>query len=101
MHSDPTPQPQLSAAERKQMRALAMRLKPLVFIGKAGMSEAVVAAADKAFEKTELLKIRILADDRGEREKLTSELAAASNSQVVGIVGKTAALYRKKKDSGI
>lgn len=76
-----------------------MRLKPLVFIGKSGLSDSVVAAADKAFEKTELLKIKILSDDRNQRERLASELATANNSQIVGQVGKTAALYKKKAGS--
>ncbi|MCC5834468.1 MAG: YhbY family RNA-binding protein [Opitutales bacterium] len=98
MHSDSSPQPQLSSAERKHLRGLAMRLKPLIFIGKSGLTDAVIAATHKAFEKTELLKLKILVDDRVQREALASELANAANAQVVGQVGKTAALYRKKAE---
>lgn len=99
MDSEPTPQPQLSAADRKHLRGLAMRLKPLVFIGKSGLTDSVIAATHKAFEKTELLKLKIKVDDRAQRETIVAELAAATDAQVAGQVGKTAALYRKKAET--
>ena len=42
--------PTLAGYQRKHLRGLAHRLKPLVQVGESGLSTAVIAATDRALE---------------------------------------------------
>ncbi len=57
----------LTPADRKALRARAHHLDPVVMIGDAGLSRAVLAEADRALGAHELIKIRVLGDDRAQR----------------------------------
>ena len=56
MSSDP---PVLTGQQRKWLRGRAHPLKPLVHVGEAGLSEAVIAATKAALDQHELIKIRL------------------------------------------
>jgi RNA-binding protein len=50
----------LTSKQRAYLRSLAQRLRPVVFVGKEGISDAVVQAASEALAAHELIKIRVL-----------------------------------------
>ncbi|MGE0806627.1 MAG: YhbY family RNA-binding protein, partial [Burkholderiaceae bacterium] len=78
MPSTPFPLPiALSPAERKALRARAHHLDPVVMIGEAGLSQAVIAEADRALAAHELIKIRVHGDDRLRRQTVMAEICAA------------------------
>jgi RNA-binding protein len=54
--------------QRKYLKAQAHALKPVVMIGSQGLSEAVIKEAERALAAHELIKIRVLGDDRDVRE---------------------------------
>jgi RNA-binding protein len=90
------PAPELSSSERKKLRGAAMRLKPAVFVGKAGVSPTVVAAMDTALTKDGLVKVRIEAPEKSIRKEWLQQLAEATRSTICGEVGHTASLFRPK-----
>ena len=51
------PQP-LKGSDRNYLRGLAHQLKPVVHVGKTGLTPNVLAAIDEALEHHELIKIR-------------------------------------------
>ncbi len=57
-HAAPTA-PTLDSAQRRHLRGLAHPLKPIVFVGEAGISPAVVTALDEALTQHELVKVRL------------------------------------------
>ena len=64
-------------------------------VGKAGVTESVIAETKKSLEAHELIKVRIEADDR----KATAEtLAAGTDAHIAGVVGKVAILYRERDE---
>jgi RNA-binding protein len=85
--------PHLAGYQRKHLRGLAHSLKPLVQVGEAGLSDAVIAATNRALEDHELVKVRLHepADKRG----MANELAQQCNSELCGLVGHTVILYRR------
>lgn len=85
---------QLTPAQRKHLRALAHPLKPVVMIGNAGLSEAVIAEADRALAAHELIKVRVLNDDRAERESWLNNLCKTLGAAPVQHIGKLLLLYR-------
>jgi putative YhbY family RNA-binding protein len=90
--------PNLTPAERSELRSQAHGLNPVVMIGESGLTPAVIKEADAALNAHGLIKIRVFGDDRDARiahyETLCTELDAAP----VQHIGKLLVLYRPKQE---
>lgn len=87
----------LSSSEKKALRGQAMSLKPLIQIGKSGISPAVISAMDKALDEKHLVKVRMINDDRDQRAEWAKQLSQECPSEITGQVGKTYSFYRRPK----
>ncbi|MBK1612540.1 RNA-binding protein [Rubrivivax gelatinosus] len=85
---------QLTPAERKQHRADAHHLDPVVQIGADGLTPAVVKEADAALKAHGLIKIRVFSDDRAAREALLVTLAEQLDAAPIQHIGKLLVLWR-------
>jgi RNA-binding protein len=88
----------LSPAQRKALKASAHHLKPVVMIGDAGLSDTVMAEAQLALRAHELIKIRVLGDDRARRDALMRELCSALGCAPVQTIGKLLVVYRPREN---
>jgi len=86
----------LSSALRKQLRARAHALSPVVWVGESGISEALLAEAERALAHHELIKVRLPAVDRGERAALAGTLCEALHAHEVQAVGRIRVIYRER-----
>jgi len=84
----------LSAAERKQKRAEAHHLDPVVSIGHEGATAAVRREIESALAAHGLVKVRVFSDDRAAREALLGELSDAFAAAPVQHIGKLLVLWR-------
>jgi RNA-binding protein len=84
----------LSAAERKQKRAEAHHLDPVVSIGHEGATAAVRREIESALAAHGLVKVRVFSDDRAAREALLGELSDAFGAAPVQHIGKLLVLWR-------
>lgn len=89
----------LSSKEKAALRGVAQRLKPVLHVGRNGLSEASVKELMKAFEKDELIKIAFKAE-RDEIAGYCEAVEQATGSQCVGGVGKKRSFYRKMVEAG-
>jgi RNA-binding protein len=83
----------------KQLRFLRGRghpLKPVVLIGKTGLTAAVIAETQRALEDHELIKVRVRAGSRDERDAMLAELVGATKSALVSRIGHVGLLYRER-----
>ena len=87
---------QLTVAERKTHRAEAHHLDPVVMVGNDGLTPAVKKEADAALNAHGLIKIRVLGDDRAEREAMLQQLADELNAAPIQHIGKLLVLWRPK-----
>lgn len=87
----------MTSHQRKQLRGLAHHLDPVVMIGKQGLTDGIIAATAKALDAHELIKVRFL-EFKDEKRGLTDQLAAATSSEVAGILGHVAILYKEHTD---
>jgi len=87
----------LQGFERKYLRGLAHSLKPIVYVGKNGVTDTVVDAANDALEAHELIKVKFV-DLKDYKRELTDDLAARANCQCAGLIGNVAILYRQQSD---
>ena len=90
------PQIQLTIAERKAHRAEAHHLAPVVMIGNDGLTPAVKKETDAALNAHGLIKIRVLGDDRAQREAMYQELADELGAAPIQHIGKLLVLWRPK-----
>lgn len=88
----------LSRDERLALRARAHHLNPMVLLGAAGLTEAVVKETDRALTAHELIKVRIPGDDRDERDAIGLQLADRLGAARVQSIGKLLVLYRPRPD---
>ncbi len=88
---------QLTGLQKRHLRGLAHPLKPLVQVGKNGLTDAVVEAVDQALDSHELIKVRVSDSSEG-RKELALALAERSESHWVGTVGHVVTLYRRQDD---
>ena len=65
----------LTPAQRKEHRALAHHLEPVVMIGGDGLSAAVLREIDAALNAHGLIKVRVHGDDRAAREEVFLKVA--------------------------
>ncbi len=85
----------LSQDQRKQYRAIAHHLKPVVIIAANGVTEGVINELERALNDHELIKIKVAAGDREERVELLEEVAKLTRSELVQTIGRVAVLVRK------
>lgn len=87
---------ELTIAERKQHRADAHHLDPVVLIGNDGLTPAVRREVDAALNAHGLIKVRVFGDDRTERERIWLALADELGAAPIQHIGKLLVLWRPK-----
>jgi RNA-binding protein len=88
---------ELTNFQRAELRRQANQMKPLVQIGKNGLTDGVLANLDQALENHELVKVKFL-DFQDEKKELTAEMADTTSSILISLVGNIATLYRQQPD---
>lgn len=85
---------ELTVEQRKYLKAQAHALKPVVMIGSQGLSDAVIKESERAIAAHELIKIRVLGDEREAREAYLAQLCETLNAAPVQHIGKLLLIYR-------
>lgn len=86
---------QLTERQKKHLRALAHNAKPIVTIADKGLSENVLAELEAALSFHELIKVRVRAGDRDERDALLEALCTQCRCTLIRRVGHVATLFRR------
>ena len=87
---------ELTGSQKKYLRGLAHHQKPVVQLGKNGLTDSVLQSIDEALDIHELIKVRIA--DSGRKKELSQEIADRTDSSWVGLVGYVVTLYRRQPD---
>ena len=83
----------LTPKQVKQFRSIGHRLHPIIIIAN-GMSENIQAEIERGLEQHELIKIKVVADERAEKKGLVDEICQRHKAELVQLVGHVALLYR-------
>ena len=89
---------QLTPTERKVHRALAHHLDPVVMIGNDGLTPSVIKEIDLALNSHGLIKVRVLGDDRNQRESIFHQLADQLNAAPIQHIGKLLIYWRPQPE---
>ncbi len=85
---------QLTPAQRKDKRADAHHLDPVVMIGGDGLTPAVTKEIDAALKAHGLIKVRVFSDDRAAREAMLLTLSDELDAAPIQHIGKLLVLWR-------
>lgn len=84
----------LTPAQRKEKRADAHHLDPVVLIGGDGLTDAVLKETDAALNAHGLIKVRVFSDERDTREEILATLADKLSAAPIQHIGKLLVLWR-------
>jgi RNA-binding protein len=85
----------LTERQKNHLRRRGHVLHPLVLVGQRGMNTGVVEELKLALEHHELVKLRVRAGSREDRDAIFAELASLSASEFVFRVGNVGLFYKK------
>ena len=88
----------LEKAERKAPAVQAHPLNPVVLLGAAGLTPAVLQEIDRALTAHELIKVRLAGMDRDARQAASEQISDSTSSAAVQLIGNVLVLYRPKPD---
>lgn len=83
----------MNTTDKKKLKAQAHALKPVVMIGQAGLTDAVLAEIELALDSHELIKVKIRAE-REERQHISEEISRRTGAELIQTIGQIAVLYR-------
>ena len=84
----------LTNNQKKYLRSLAHDLRPIVMVGQQGLSDAVLAELESTMTNHELLKIKVRANDREEKQQIVDKILNFSKAALVQVIGGVLVIYR-------
>lgn len=88
----------LTNAQIREFKARGQLLKPVLKVGKEGLTPPFIAALNEALNHAELLKVKF-ADLKEQKRELAPQLAERTGSHLVMRVGNVVVLYRPKPEA--
>ncbi|MGM9632012.1 MAG: ribosome assembly RNA-binding protein YhbY [Eubacteriales bacterium] len=88
----------INSKQRAILRSLASGIQPIMQIGKGGISENLVKTVSDALEARELIKLTVLDNCDYTVKDMAEELATATDSEVVAVIGRKVVLYRESEN---
>jgi RNA-binding protein len=92
---------ELTSTQAKYLRGIAHGLKPVVYVGQKGITDALISSTEEAFDRHELIKIKFIDfKEKNQKTDIAKALESRTGSHLAGIIGHIAILYRQHPDPG-
>lgn len=91
----------ISSKQRAALRAVAQSIEPVVYIGKDGITDTVIAQANDALEARELIKCSVQQNSPVGAQEACEHLCRAVKAQGVSVLGRKFVLYRRAKEQKV
>jgi len=85
---------EITATQRRTLRARAHTLHPVVSISQHGLSETVLAEIDRCLTSHELIKVRVYGEERPIREAILAEICSKLDAAAVQHIGHLLVIFR-------
>lgn len=90
---------ELDNATIKRLKSIGHELKPIVMIGNKGVTPAIAEEIDRALTDHELIKVKLPAGTKHERDIVSTEIAVAAKANVIHTIGRMALLLRQNPNA--
>ena len=87
----------LNSRQKKNLRAKAHDLKPIVLVGKSGVSKGCIQSINEAIEVHELIKVKFI-EHKDNKKALSKTICDKTDSEIVGNIGHTIMIFRQNPD---
>ena len=88
----------LTEQQKKRLRGLGHKLKPVVTIAGNGLSDGVVSEIDRALTDHELIKIKLAVGDKAARMAVAEQLCARAKAELVQSIGNVLLVLRRTSE---
>ena len=85
----------MNSKQISYLRGLAHNLNPVVMISNKGLSESVLKEINVSLDAHELIKIKVMVDDRELRTQMLADICSKTNATAVHVIGKQLVIYRQ------
>jgi len=85
----------LTGKQKSYLRSLAMVMDPIFQVGKGGINDNLIKQLDDVLEVRELIKVRLLPNSEGSAKEVAAEIAQATQSDLVQVIGKNMVFFRR------
>lgn len=89
----------LTGKQKRFLRSMANRTKPIFQVGKSGVNDNMIEQIDDALEKRELIKISILQNCLEDKHEIADVLCQGTEAELVQIIGSQIVLYRESEEN--
>lgn len=89
----------LTGKQKRFLRAKSHHLKPILQVGKGGVTENLNTQVNDALEKRELIKISVLQNCMEDKNDVAQMISEATDAEIVQIIGSTIALYKESTEN--
>ena len=89
----------LTVDQRRDLKARAHPLNPTVIVGSAGLTAAVLEEIARSLNSHELIKIRVMSDDREGRATILEQICEQLGAAAVQHIGKILVVYRPSENT--
>ena len=87
----------MNSARKKQLKAQAHSLKPVIIVGQSGLTESVLNEIEITLDTHELIKIKIRAE-KDDRSTICNQIITSTKAELIQTIGQIAVVYRKKPE---
>lgn len=91
----------MNTKQISHLRGLAHKLNPVVMIGNNGLTDAVLQEIENSLNAHQLIKIKVLGDDRELRIAMLKEICEKTGATNVHHIGKQLVIYRQAETAKI
>ncbi|MCW8876296.1 MAG: ribosome assembly RNA-binding protein YhbY [Kangiellaceae bacterium] len=91
----------LNNKQIKHLKGLAHELKPIVIVGDKGLTSSVTDEISNAINHHELIKVKIRADEREDREQMINQICQRTGATFIQRVGHIVTLFKRNKEAKI
>jgi len=88
----------LNSELKKQLRAKAHALKPIIITGQAGITPPLLKEINLALDHHELIKVRVNAEDREKRREMGETICGETGAELIHAIGHIITIYRVNPD---
>jgi RNA-binding protein len=90
---------ELAGFQAKYLRSLAHALKPVVFVGQKGITDALIASTEQAFDRHELIKVKFLDfKEKKQKKEIAEIIKTKTGCHMAGMIGHVAIFYKQHDD---
>lgn len=86
----------LHQQQKRKLRTLAHTLKPVVTVGSAGLTAAVLNEIGLSLDHHELLKIKLSCGDKAARIQVREQICSETGAHLIQEIGAVIVIFRKK-----